>query len=62
MNGHAHGFLRETDGTSATFDVPGSIDTHPQAINPAGKITGSYSDGFPHFAGFVRSPQETKHQ
>jgi len=31
-------------GTFTTFDVPGSSFTNPAAINPAGAITGTYSD------------------
>src|SRR5947208_9506949 len=30
--------------TITTFDVPGARDTTPRSINPAGAITGSYSD------------------
>ena len=44
-----HGFLRETDGTIVTFDVPGaaigsSLGTWPRAINPTGQIAGYYDD------------------
>jgi hypothetical protein len=37
-------FLRARDGTFATFDFPGTTSTAPQAINPAGAITGYYGD------------------
>lgn len=41
--------------TLTTFDFPGSPSTEPQAINPAGAITGSYFEaGFNH--GFLRAP------
>jgi hypothetical protein len=71
-NGFVHGFLRVTTGgderapkvTFTTFDVPGppgspSTGTFASAINPAGAITGYYSDagGTPH--GFLRSPKGT---
>jgi hypothetical protein len=44
-----HGFLREPDGTIATFDVPGAaissnLGTFPRAINPTGQIIGYYDD------------------
>jgi hypothetical protein len=55
-----HGFLREPDGTIATFDVPGG-DTYPGRINSAGEITGDFQDVSPsgtagHLHGFVRTP------
>ncbi len=68
-NGFVHGFLRVSTGgderapkvTFTTFDVPGppgsqSTGTFASAINPAGAITGYYSDagGTPH--GFLRAP------
>src|SRR5205809_5858727 len=37
-----------------TFDVPGSTRTFPTSINPAGEITGLYSDSSLHGHGFVR--------
>ncbi|MGH8071559.1 MAG: hypothetical protein ACRERE_41270 [Candidatus Entotheonellia bacterium] len=47
-------------GTLTTFDVPGAISTEPQAINPAGVITGFYFDAvssIPH--GFLRASDGT---
>src|SRR5437899_3069863 len=41
--------------TITTFDVPGARDTTPRSINPAGAITGSYSDVIGGH-GFVRAP------
>lgn len=45
------------------FDPQGSVNTQPQAINPAGVITGSYQDANSGFGtgyhGFVRSPNGT---
>ena len=42
--------------TIITFDVPGALNTQPQAINNSGAITGGYraSDGTVH--GFLRAP------
>jgi len=63
-----HGFLRTPGGTIITFDPPGSTDTsvgpggEPFAgppINPAGSITGYYSDANSVNHGFVRSPGGT---
>jgi hypothetical protein len=55
-----HGFLRAPDGTITTFDPPGAVHgTFPAGINPAGAITGSYTDanGFSHgFLGFPTGP------
>jgi len=39
-----------------TFDPPGSVDTHPYAIDSFGRITGFYVDSSNQFHGFVRSP------
>jgi uncharacterized membrane protein len=59
-----HGFLRTADGTFAAFDPPRSIETHANAINAAGAITGYYVDlNFPFsflpFRGFLRAPDGT---
>jgi hypothetical protein len=43
INNVNHGFLRASDGTFTTFNVPGSRNTQPLAINPAGEITVSGS-------------------
>ena len=59
----AHGFVRKADGTITTFDPPGSTFTFgnpnnnqvPESINPAGVITGTYSDANGQH-GFVRTP------
>lgn len=37
-----HGFIRMTDGTFITFDVPEKELTYPTAINDNGEITGVY--------------------
>ena len=42
-----------------TFDVPGSTRTFPTSINPAGEITGLYSDSSLHGHGFVRDGRGT---
>ena len=39
-----HGFLRTSDGAFTTFDPAGSVSTSPAALNPAGAITGFYTD------------------
>jgi hypothetical protein len=38
-----HGFLRSSNGTFTTFDVPGLTSTFPSSISQAGAITGSYA-------------------
>ena len=43
--GHRRPFIRHEDGTVETFDAPGATETHAAAINAAGTVTGSYSDG-----------------
>ena len=52
---HFHGFLRSPDGTFTTIDLPGASDTDPNAINPAGVITGIVN----FFHGFWRAPNGT---
>jgi hypothetical protein len=54
-----HGFLRARDGTITAFDVAGSTDTLPFAINPAGAITGYYENSNFAVHGFVRAPDGT---
>ncbi len=54
-----HGFLRETDGTFVTFDVPGagtggSRGTNSFAISERGDITGYYVDNAGATHGFLR--------
>jgi hypothetical protein len=57
-----HGFLRSSDGTFTTFDLPAG--TSPSsvppslAIDPAGAITSSYCDAFGCHS-FLRSPDGT---
>jgi hypothetical protein len=51
--------LRSRYGTFTTFDVPGSMyQTVPNAINPAGTITG-YFQGASGLHGFVRANDGT---
>jgi hypothetical protein len=45
--------------TFITFDPPGSIDTRPRSINPAGEITGFYFDVFVELHGFMRARDGT---
>jgi len=50
-----HGFIRATDATITTIDVPGATNTVPLAIRDDGTIVGNYSvkrDS----RGFVRAP------
>src|SRR5437660_5278419 len=54
-----HGFLRASDGTIITFDVPGSIATGPFSINAAGAITGEYLDASNRNHGFLRARDGT---
>jgi hypothetical protein len=54
-----HGFLRRSDGTFITFDVPNASSTQPTAINPRGEITGSYSDANSASHGFIRRKNGT---
>jgi hypothetical protein len=49
----------KTGGTFVTFDVPGAQGTSPASINPAGDITGSYSDANGLGHSFVRSSNGT---
>jgi hypothetical protein len=55
-NFEAHGFLRASNGTFTTIDVPGSNGTAPIGINPAGAITGSYIDTSGMSHGFPAEP------
>jgi hypothetical protein len=48
--------VRARDGTFTTFDPPGSTGTSASVINPAGVITGSYSDANGAGHGFLRIP------
>jgi hypothetical protein len=43
-DGLVHFFVRQTDGTIASFDPPDSIWTSASAINSAGQVAGSYLD------------------
>src|SRR5205809_799185 len=48
------GFLRESDGTIVTFDVPNSIGMYVTGMNDAGDITGYYQDAIGLEHGFIR--------
>jgi hypothetical protein len=57
-----HGFLRASDGTVTTFDVPGAgtgfnQGTVPLGINPAGAIMGLYIDAKYRHHGFFFLPR-----
>jgi hypothetical protein len=64
-----HGFVRASDGTITVFDAPGAgicsascgsigngQGTRAFAINPAGTITGFYTDNSAHCHGYLRAP------
>ena len=53
-----HGFLRSSSGTLTTFDVPGSSETEPSAIDAAGTITGYFGEAKGNH-GFVRATDGT---
>jgi hypothetical protein len=42
-NGVGHGFVRASNGSFTTFDVPGGTTTGASSINPAGSVTGAYT-------------------
>jgi hypothetical protein len=59
-----HGFLRAPDGTFTTFDAPGAgtgayQGTFAISINPAGAITGYYTDASNVDHGFLRARDGT---
>ncbi len=49
-----HGFLRNADGTFATFDPAGSVNTYPEGINASHVIVGLYTDAGGVNHGFIR--------
>ena len=56
-----HGYLRDADGTSTMFDVPGAgtgqfQGTAPLNINSTGVIAGYWTDASNVNHGFVRAP------
>ncbi len=62
-NNVSHGFLRGIFGRITTFDAPGAcssgpscyyVGTFPESINPAGEITGRYTDANNLAHGFLR--------
>src|ERR1700679_754744 len=55
----SRGFLRETDGTFATFAPSGSIATYVMGINGDGTTTGFYLDAGEVSHGFVRTADGT---
>ena len=60
-----HGFVRAPDGTIITFDAPhagaganqGTGSNYPACLNPAGAITGLYTDANGVLHGYVRGPK-----
>jgi probable HAF family extracellular repeat protein len=56
-SGVTHSFLRQSDGTFSTFDVPQAAAGHTvaTAVNNLGQIVGSYQDGAGKSHGFIRS-------
>src|SRR4029077_4905234 len=51
--------LARPQPTLITFDPPGSTGTTSMGINPAGVITGFYSDASGNVHGFLRAPDGT---
>ena len=54
-----HGFILPPGGNPTNpniLDVPGSTNTAAYGINPAGQITGNYTDSSFVYHGFLRSP------
>jgi hypothetical protein len=52
-----HGFLRDTDGSVTTIDVPGGFQTEAFGINVRGQIVGRFRDARTgHYLGFLRQP------
>lgn len=62
-----HGFLRTPEGAITTFDAPGAgtgsgqgtFVSSIEGINPAGAISGGYTDDNNVLHGFVRDPDGT---
>jgi hypothetical protein len=56
-----HGFVRASNGTLATFDVPGAVNglIPPFRMNSEGAITGTYLDANVVLHGFLRTSQGT---
>jgi len=60
QNGAAHGYVRNPDGTIATFDAPGAgngsgLGTYTWAINPAGETAGTSQDNNGVYHGLLRT-------
>jgi uncharacterized membrane protein len=51
-----HGFLRDSDGTFITIDLPGAQDLILTGINKSGEIVGNYIDSELNFQSFLLSP------
>jgi len=60
FSGEEQGFVRHSDGTIETFQVPGALQTDPTSINTKGEITGRYyvAPRGP-WHGFLRKPDGT---
>jgi len=60
-SGYSHGFLRRSDGTFTTFDVPGAggYGSTPLALNWEEAVVGIYTDQNYLFHAFVRNPDGT---
>jgi hypothetical protein len=56
--GAEQGFLRSPDGTIVSFTIPGAESFGPTAINPAGVVTGAFTNGTGQHA-FIRQPDGT---
>jgi hypothetical protein len=55
MQGAGHGFVREPQGTYATFDYPGARFTNAGAINARGDVVGRWMDAAGTNHGYLRT-------
>ena len=55
-SGVFHGFVRNADGTFATFDPPGSVSTNNSGITPDGTVTSFYNGASLVYHGYIRAP------
>src|SRR5258708_5451869 len=54
-SGGFHAFVRNSDGTFATFDPPGSVSTNNSGITPDGTVTSFYFDASSELHGYIRA-------
>ena len=54
----SYGFIRASDGTTSTYEIPGAMQMFVDGINASGAVAGSYTDGQTGHA-FIRAPDGT---